>query len=106
MAPTQGRIVLYTLGLEDVDRINKNRIAYATVGDRLSSAGCQKHIGGMVEEEDTFPMVITALWGPVVGGGDPQCVNGQVLLDGNDTLWVTSITEGTGPRTWAWPPRV
>ena len=27
-------------------------------------------------------------------------VNGQVLLDGDDSLWVVGIFQGTGPGTW------
>ena len=36
-------------------------------------------------------------------------VNAQVSLDGNDTLWVTSVMETVDrimPGGWFWPPRV
>ena len=32
-------------------------------------------------------------------------VNGQVFLDGDDSLWVTSIKEGTESGTWEWPKK-
>ena len=32
-----------------------------------------------------------------------ETVNGQVFLDGNDTLWTSSVVEGTEPGTWHWP---
>lgn len=34
---------------------------------------------------------------------DEPGINGQVFLDGNDTLWVTSADEGTEPGQWSWP---
>ncbi|MGP3965694.1 hypothetical protein ACTWPT_58105 [Nonomuraea sp. 3N208] len=33
-------------------------------------------------------------------------INLQVFLDGNDTYWVTSRSEGDQSDTWTWPPRV
>jgi len=40
--------------------------------------------------------VITRVWGQTEG----SAVNGQVLLDGDDTLWVTSVTQGPDARQW------
>ena len=42
------------------------------------------------------PAVITAVWGD-------EYVNLKVLLDGENTLWMTSATLGTGERQWSWP---
>lgn len=87
MRPTIGRIVHYTINAHDVDRIEAHR----------SYPG--RH-GNDVREGDTFPLLVTAVF---EGAGDH--VNGQLMLDGNDSLWVTSAGEGNGPGTWKWPPR-
>ena len=64
-------------------------------------AGAQAHIGNQAEEGQTFPMIITRVWGDT-----PEwAVHGQVFLDGNDVLWVTSALVGEGPRTFSWPTR-
>jgi len=84
--PTIGRIVHYRLDAHDAARITHRR----------TEAGIP---GNAVQPGDTYPLIITRVW----GGGSG--VNGQVLLDGPDTLWVTSVTEGEGIRTWSWPMR-
>lgn len=84
--PTVGRIVHYRLSEQDAQQIT----------DRRRDAGV---FGNPVPAGDTYPMVIVRVWSTTL-------VNGQVLLDGPDTLWVTSVTLGDGPRTWSWPPRV
>jgi hypothetical protein len=86
--PAVGRIVRYTLSSHDADAVNIRR-----------RDGSMIHFGNAVEEGDTYPMVITRVW-----GDQPEsAVNGSVFLDGNDLLWVTSVQVGTGPRTWSWP---
>jgi hypothetical protein len=53
----------------------------------------------MSEEEGTVcPMIVTRAWADGV-------VNGQVLLDGSDSLWATSVDRGNGPGQWQWPTR-
>ena len=84
--PTVGRIVHYRLSEQDAEQITNRR----------RDAGA---VGNSVRAGDTYPMVIVGVWSPTL-------VNGQVVLDGPDTLWVTSVTLGDGPRTWSWPPRV
>jgi len=98
--PTPGRIVLYTLCQQDADAINKRRAdAQAHLASqRENSNDCQIHVGNAVTEGDVFPLVITRVW-------NPNVVNGQVMLDGNDLFWASSISVGTGPRTFAWPVR-
>lgn len=86
--PTIGRIVHYTLTEEDADTINTSR--------RTSTAK-----GNQVDAGDVYPLVITRVW----GDQPDSAVNGQVLLDGNDVLWVTSTSVGAGPRHFAWPVR-
>lgn len=90
-APSVGRIVHYRLSDSDAATINARR------ADLPSSRG------NTVAEGDAFPAVIVRVW--------PQDrVNLQVLLDGNDAHWATSVDfadEGSAlPRTWSWPPRV
>jgi hypothetical protein len=106
-----GRIVLYTLTEQDAAEINRRRTTGSAIANRIgkntpdSSAwpvGAQAHIGNEAEAGQVYPMIVTRIWSAV----SPGCVNGQVLLDGNDCLWATSVIEGTGERTWMWPPRV
>jgi hypothetical protein len=85
--PTVGRIVHYTLTEQDVERVRAGR--FATAANEVG-------VG------DTFAAVVVRIWSQFP---EPQC-NLQVLLDGPDTLWVTSSKQGTKPGTWAWPPRV
>jgi hypothetical protein len=108
MDVTIGRIVLYTLSEQDAVEINRRRTTGASIALRIKKntadtsawpIGAQAHIGNGVDEGDVFPMMVTRVW-------SGSCVNGQAFLDGNDCLWVTSATEGTGGHTWSWPPRV
>lgn len=107
MQATIGRIVLYTLSADDVKQINRRRTNGGDIADRIKRnsenathwpIGAQAHIGNAVEEGEVFPMMVTRVW-------SETSVNGQAFLDGNDCLWVTSASEGTGPHTWAWPQR-
>lgn len=83
-APTIGRIVHYTLTQANAEAINKRR------GDFSDYRGNAAHEG------DVFPLVITRIW-----SGDS--INGQVLLDGSDNLWVISINNGPDQGQWEWP---
>lgn len=106
--PTIGRIVHYTLSESDAQAINRRRddaIAYrhnpAGPGTHRKPTGDQVHIGNKAHEGDVLPMLIVRVWGTQ----PDSVVNGQVFLDGNDTLWVTSVGVGEGPRRFAWPTR-
>ena len=109
--PTIGRIVQYRLSADDAVQINRRRTTGASIAERMKygddpqlkawPAGAQAHIGNSVSEGDTFPMMITRVWGDTPN----SAVNGQALLDGNDVLWVTSVAVGEGPRTFSWPTR-
>lgn len=92
-----GQIVLYTVSAQQADNINKRR----TDGVQFPNpqSGAVVHVGNQVSEGDVFPLMVTRVW---VG----NAVNGQLFLDGNDHLWVTSASEGAGPGFWFWPPRV
>lgn len=92
--PSIGRIVHYTLSEQDAERIAQQR--------GVSAPNIGSAAGNGVSGGEIYPLIITRVWGQA----PESAVNGQVMLDGNDTLWVTSVQEGDGPRTFAWPPRV
>lgn len=103
--PAIGRIVHYTLSDNDAKRVNKRRddaIRRAHENrEHPEETGWQTHYGNRVNAGEVYPMLIVRVWNL-----DPGTVNGQVFLDGNDTLWVTSVSFGEGERTYSWPPRV
>ena len=90
MIPSLGRIVHYTLSQYDADTINQRRGA----GSAFQ--------GNVVKEGDVFPLIITRVW----GSSEDSAFNGQLMLDGNDTRWITSTSIGEGPTKCIWPPRV
>jgi hypothetical protein len=85
--PIVGSIVRYRLREDDGARISAARL------DDQSRKGNVAHGG------DIVPLIVVRVW----PGGH---VNGQAILDGNDSLWVTSAGEGTEPGQWAWPALV
>ncbi|NQX34293.1 hypothetical protein [Herbiconiux sp. VKM Ac-2851] len=103
-APSTGRIVLYTLAEADADAINRRRDDHRN-GPRVSGTqeivvqgdGAQVHVGNPARADQVLPLLVVR----VNPGGH---VNGQVFLDGNDTLWFTSAAEGYGRGQWSWPP--
>ena len=123
--PSIGRIVHYRLSAEDAAQINRRRTTGHSIAERMKltlqtstppesdgppegypvprawPTGAQAHIGNEAKEGDTFPMLITKVWGDT----PTSAVNGQTFLDGNDVLWVTSASVGEGPRTFSWPTR-
>lgn len=91
--PTIGRIVHYRLARHDADRIEQRRVETDEHRRGFNAA----HTG------DVYPAIVVRV---NQGVGDLS-VNLQVMLDGSDTLWVTSRnysveTDGC----WFWPPRV
>lgn len=102
--PSIGRIVHYTLSEGDAETINHRRADAEVHRDyhRANANGVQVHVGNAVLPGQTYPMVITRVW----GDQSSSAVNGQVLLDGNDTYWATSATVGEGGGHFAWPTRV
>jgi hypothetical protein len=104
--PTVGRIVLYRL-TESEAAIIRQRRQDAKVNlsqHRNGATGVQIHVGNSVHEGQVFPLVITAIFNP---DSPALSVNGQLLLDGNDCLWVTSRPKGDAGEfgTWSWPTR-
>lgn len=101
VTPTIGRIVHYMLSGLDADQINKRRRDASQSGISAQNSGAQVHVGNSVSAGDVYPLVITRVW----PGSSNGSVNGQVLLDGNDLFWATSVSEGTGQRQYQWPTR-
>ena len=88
MNVTIGRIVRYRLSADDVARLMS-----------------RPRTGNFHEVGQEVPLIVVVVW-PNEFGPNYAGVNGQAILDGNDTLWITSAKEGTEPGTWAWPERV
>lgn len=87
MDPTIGRIVHYTLSESDANAIRSARIG-------LTSGTYNNVAAGQV-----YPAIVVRTFGG-------SAANLKVLLDGPDTFWATSRSEGDGECRWAWPPRV
>ena len=104
MIPTPGRIVEYTLNAQDAEAINRRRAdaAQNLTKHREDADGSVIHVGNSVSAGDTYPLVIVRCWGQT----EQSSVNGQLLLDGNDSYWVTSAGQGDGERQWRQYPRV
>ena len=104
MKSSIGRIVHYRLTQQDADAINRRRVSGA--GHTTDwPMGAQAHSGNSANPGETVPMIICVIWpnehGPTFDG-----INGQCILDGNDSLWITSAKEGTDKGQWSWPERV
>lgn len=99
--PTIGRIVHYKLDPLDVEHISRRRVANA-IEAAAWPAGAQAHVGNPVKVGQVIPMIVTSVWPDEYGPGI-YGVNGQCLLDGNDSFWVTSKQNGTDPGMWSWP---
>lgn len=85
--PTSGRIVRYRLSENDVATI---------AAQRAGGAGS----GNPVAEGDDLPAMVVVVW-----PSTERRINGQVILDGNDSLWITSAPHGLEPGCWRWPER-
>lgn len=102
--PTKGLDVLYTLNEADAAAINKRRADYAAFQKTVDgqpepgargATGHVAHVGNHVRAGDVYPAQVVNTF-----GGGPAA-NLQVTLDGTDTYWATSRTEGDGPGYWA-----
>jgi hypothetical protein len=121
--PTVGRIVHYRLSADEAARINRRRTTGSSIASRVEDGrwplGAQAHIGNSAYEGEVLPLIVTKTW-PTEYDGSARLshhpegtkyestfgVNGQVLLDGNDALWVTAAPQhATLPGCWSWPPR-
>ncbi len=99
MSVVIGQIVTYTLTEDDAAAINARRADATRNMDRhqAQAQGVLVHVGNTAYQGDRYPMLVVRTWGE----DDTSAVNGQVFLDGNDTLWVTSVTPGPGERHFA-----
>ena len=100
MTPTIGRIVHYCLTEQDAESVNNRR---QLKGATPLATNLMVHIGNQANAGDVFPAMIVRV------NDNGASVNAQVSLDGNDTLWVTSVRETVDrimPGGWFWPPRV
>jgi hypothetical protein len=98
--PTIGRIVHYTLTEQDAEQINRRREDFTNRPSGPGHEGFQAHVGNRAEAGQTFPAEVVRCFG--------DAVNLQVSLDGTDTYWATSRTEGEPNEQgrWIWPPRL
>lgn len=101
MKPTIGRIVHYVLSPQDAIEIDHRRTNALSIRERIKEnqwpIGAQAHIGNKAQAGTVVPLIITAVW-------SDDCINGQAFLDGNDTLWKTSILKGEQNQGfWNWP---
>lgn len=81
-----GDDVLYKLTKHEADLIVQRRALPGTTFG-----------GNTPREGDVVPAKVTRIFSP---GSD--VFNGQAFLDGNDTIWITSVQPGTLPGQWTW----
>lgn len=91
-----GATVAYKLTEQDATTINHRRQMARRYGWSGNVTGQLIHAGNQVSPGDVFPAVVVRVW-PTSG-----LVNLQVLLDGTDTLWSTSVHEGDGSAYGEW----
>lgn len=84
--PTVGRIVHVTLSADLAAQIN---------GDPAIR-------GNACAEGDVYPLIIARVW-PKETYSDGLRINGQLILDGTGTHWMTSVDHGEEPGCWHWP---
>lgn len=100
--PSLGRTVHYVLTEQNAKEVNDRRLKSQHRLIKTHPLALQPYKGNQAIAGQTCAMTIVRIWGT-----DPHAaVNGQVLLDGDDSLWVTSVTVGEGPGHFSWPPRV
>ena len=85
MEPTVGRIVHYRFSDEEIEDVNNVKdFGYVNFND-------------VVDRE--YAMIIVSVW-------TPECVSGQVFLDGDIFYHAKSVYLGDKPGQWSWPPRI
>lgn len=125
--PTVGRTVHYRLSADEAARINRRRTTSGAIAERIERKewplGAQAHVGNTASEGEVVPMIVTKVWPDEFAGQaylahhktaddaipayeSPFGINGQLVLDGTDSLWVTSAPQhSTLTGCWFWPPR-
>ena len=104
MKPSIGRIVHYILTDQDAKAIGRRHVPGVGHGEGWP-AGAQAHVGNPHSAGQHVPAIVVVVW-PNEYGPDFDGINAQVFLDGNESLWVMSVKEGTEPGSWHWPERV
>ena len=101
MEVTAGRIVHYVLSEQDAEAINRRRVTGSGRGKHRVPVGVQAHVGNPAHEGDVVPAIV--VW---ADNNEAGTFTGQAFLDGNDTLWITSVPfDVEGARgSWHWPP--
>ena len=61
-----------------------------------AKAGYIAYVGYPPQSGEIVPMIITRVW-------DENLVNGQIILDGNDHYWATSVARGPSYGEWEFP---
>lgn len=91
MKASIGRIILYVLGEGDVSQIESRRAASGA------------YVGNIPRAGQVVPAIVVAAW-----GGEDDKINGQAVLDGLDSHWITlrAYDAAKTPGTWHWPERV
>lgn len=106
--PSIGRIVHYKLTEDDAAKATRRRTDSTSIAERIKAGtwplGAKAHIGNPVNAGDVVPLIVVKVWPNEYGPGIPG-VNGRAILDGSDSLWVTSIKEGNEAGQWSWPPK-
>jgi hypothetical protein len=125
--PSIGRTVHYRLSADEAARINRRRTTSGSIADRIAAKewprGAQAHVGNTASEGEVVPMIVTKVWPEEYAGNAHHAhhatgedwqvkyesafgINGQLVLDGTDSLWVTSAPQHpTLTGCWFWPPR-
>lgn len=99
----EGRMVHYVLRYQDAADINRRRVPNASHSLNWPD-GAQAHVGNSVIAGEVFPAIVTRIFPNEFGENNPG-VNLQVMLDGNDSLWVTSARYSSNLLdlgTWHW----
>lgn len=101
---TVGRFLVYALTEEDVVAIRVRRSKCKHVDHRTDYTTAYCAQGNPVHAGQMFPLLVTAVY-------SSNMVNGQVFLDGDDTLWVKHAEFDERAEMyphegkWIWPVR-
>lgn len=96
--PTVGRIVHYRLSEQDANDINRRRKDFQNGSAGSDRTGFIGHVGNPAAEGQVCAATVVRVFNE-----SSDAINLQAVLDGNDTYWATSRTQGNDPGQWAWP---
>jgi hypothetical protein len=110
IVPSVGRIVHYQMTSYDCTMLKEQRASLELKTDPKSIGGFSTKLaaeGNGYKEGEIVAAVIVRTWGDSV---ESSC-NLQLLLDGNDSMWKTSVSQTSHPDNapefgrWSVPPR-